>query len=80
MTLPPPGFVVEQPPAFFKDSWRKRGYYTADQMRAYRLEGVLEEREACAKLCEENAYEVGAALAAAIRARTTPGAAGEHRL
>ena len=26
--------------------------FTADQMRAYRLEGVLEEREACAKLCD----------------------------
>jgi hypothetical protein len=41
-------------------------YYTANQMHAYAAAAVAEEREQCAKLCEE--YFTSAACAAAIRA------------
>lgn len=33
--LPPPGKVLREPPAFYKDEWREHHFYTADQMRAY---------------------------------------------
>jgi hypothetical protein len=46
--------------------------YTSDQMRAYRAEGVAQERERCAKMCEEMHPEDGPhAYAWAIRAGHT---------
>jgi hypothetical protein len=42
----------------FADQFRPRwpgdvGGYTAEQMRAYRAEGVAQERERCAKVCDD---------------------------
>ena len=42
----------------FADQFRPRwpgdvGGFTAEQMRAYRAEGVAQERERCAKVCED---------------------------
>ena len=45
-----------------------------DQMRAYAAAAVAAERERCAKLCEEDSFEVGAALAAEIRRSQQDGA------
>jgi hypothetical protein len=54
--------------------WHEHPLYTADQMRDYATAAVLAEREACAKLCEQQAKCDGLAhgwdIAAEIRART----------
>jgi hypothetical protein len=40
--LPPPGRVVSEPPAFFKDDWKHYKLYTADQMRDYARAAVAD--------------------------------------
>lgn len=44
-------------------------YFTADQMRAYRAEGVAAEREQCAQIAAAQATASGDRIADAIRAR-----------
>lgn len=64
--LPDAAFTYERHPGGIHEPERV-GAYTADQMRAYAAAAVAQERERCAKLCEEDSFEVGAALAAEIR-------------
>ncbi len=59
--LPNPGSVLE-------------AKYTKDQMRQYAAKAMAEEREACAKVCDERDDDYGSfsagECAAAIRSRT----------
>ncbi len=43
--------------------------FTVDQMREYAKKVVADEREACAKVCEDSVEYAGDTLAQAIRAR-----------
>lgn len=55
------------------DDWKEQNWYLIDSVNNARIiweSATLAEREACAKLCEDDGYEVGAALANDIRARS----------
>ena len=62
MTLPPlpePLVMVNRYGQGASTSDGDGGVFTAAQMTAYAIDAVLAEREACAKLCETQAVEVG---------------------
>jgi hypothetical protein len=67
----PDGLLAHEGGSAFADC------YTAEQMRAYRAEGVAQERERCAKLCEslfdadDDSCNEAEKCAAAIRAGHT---------
>ena len=68
LPLPPPAFPVLREGDIETACWEV-DCYTAEQMLAYAAAAVAQERERCAKMCEEDAYETGAALAAILRSR-----------